>query len=221
MLNILKENNSTRKNIHMVREALENNISEFNNLNENLKVITRIDLNIASGILRAAKEYMISDIIFGWSDKTTTSQRIFGTIFDHLFTGTQTLYALRVSDALTNYRNFVVCIPDNLEFESSFVPITSKLLALPKPDDRLLFKVKNSECIQKIKSLIPKKKKFTVDFCSDDIPEPINDSGTITILFLLRKQSVTYHARNNALVEKAMASNQIPNCIIVVPGFEN
>lgn len=221
LLNILNENKSTRKNILMVREALENNISEFNNLNENLKIITRIDLNIASGIIRAAKEYMISDIIFGWSDKTTTSQRIFGTIFDHLFTGTQTLFALKFSNTLSNYRNFVVHIPANLESESSFVPIISKLIALPKSDDHLFFYVKNEQCIQKITTLIPKKKKFTIDICMEATPEPINDSDSINILFLLRKQSVTYHAKNNVLVEKAIASNQISNCIIVVPGFEN
>ena len=78
LLNILSENKSSRENILKIRESLENNVSEFNNLNENLKVITRVDLSISSGIIRAAKEYMISDIIFGWGDKPTTSERIFG-----------------------------------------------------------------------------------------------------------------------------------------------
>ena len=67
MLNILDENKSSRENILRIREMLEKNVSEFNNLNENLKVITRVDLSISSGIIRAAKEYMVSDIVFGLS----------------------------------------------------------------------------------------------------------------------------------------------------------
>ena len=102
VLNILDENKSSRENILRIREMLEKNVSEFNNLNENLKVITRVDLSISSGIIRAAKEYMVSDIVFGLSGKTTTSQRIFGNIFDHLMNSTQTLFAVKIKDNLVS-----------------------------------------------------------------------------------------------------------------------
>jgi Kef-type K+ transport system membrane component KefB len=220
LLNILNENKSTRENIRKVRDALEVNIAEFNNLNENLKVITRIDLNIASGIIRAAKEYMITDIVFGWSEKTTTSQRIFGTVFDHLFTSTQTLYALKFSEVLSSFPKFVVYVPENLEYEPSFASIISKISSLPQPADQLLFYVKNEQCRLKISALIPKKKKYTVGYFFDAVPESINDSAQINILFLLRKQSVSYHTKNNTWAHKAIESNQTGHCIIVVPGFD-
>jgi hypothetical protein len=220
LLNILNENKSTRTNILKIREALESNISEFNNLSENLKVITRVDLNISSGIIRAAKEYMISDIIIGWSSKNTTSQRIFGTVFDHLFTSTQTLYALKVSASIFNYRLFVVYMPENLEYEPAFPSIVSKLNGLLKPDDQLVFNLSNQHCLAALKKLLPKKNKHRILFRETPLFQITTNPDAIAILFLLRKQSVSYQAKSNALVQKAMAFNPNGNCIIVVPGFE-
>jgi hypothetical protein len=46
--------------------------------------VTRVDLNIASGIVRATKELRISDIVIGWNGVITARQRIFGSILDQL-----------------------------------------------------------------------------------------------------------------------------------------
>ena len=220
LLNILNENTSSRGNILKIREALENNVSEFNNLNENLKVITRVDLSISSGIIRAAKEYMVSDIIFGWSENTTTSQRIFGTVFDHLLSGIQTLFAVNLKGNLADYKRFVVNVPSNFEHEPSFTSIIGKISKLPNPESELEFRAENQDCFGKIKSILPRRNKNKIVFGLKKFNEPEDTSETINILFLLRKQSVSYNTKNNDMVTKAISSNNANNYIVIVPGYE-
>ncbi len=219
VLNILDENRSSRENILNIRAMLENNISEFNNLNENLKVITRVDLSISSGIIRAAKEYMVSDIVFGLGEKTTASQRIFGNIFDHLLNSLQTLFAIKVKGNLSEYRRFVINIPANLEHEHSFVSVMRKINKMPKPDNELEFRYENSDTMNKIKAALPKRNKHHVTFSSVGFNVPEGNPETINIFFLLRKQSVSYNAKNNRMVRMAISSNNTTDYIIVVPGF--
>ena len=220
LLNILNENTSSRENILKLKETLENNVSEFNHLNENLKVITRVDLSISSGIIRAAKEYMVSDIVFGQGEKTSTSQRIFGNIFDHLLTSLQTLYAIRISGNISDYNRFIVHIPLNLEYEPSFPSMIRKLNKLPKAKDEMEFRPENEACTEKLKALLPKKNKHTISYSSTGFNIPAQIPGSIEIFFLLRKQSVSYNPQNNHDVRRIIYHPNSTNQIIVVPGFE-
>ena len=220
VLSILNENRSASENILKIRKTLENNISEFNNLSENLKVITRVDLSISGGIIRAAKEYMVSDIVFGWGEKTTTSQRIFGNIFDHLLTSIQTLFAIKLSKGLALYSKVVVNVPANFDHEHSFIPIIRKINQLPGTGSKLEFRAEDEAYLVKIKSLLSKKARHRIIYNTKGFNEPGNEPETINIFFLLRKQSVSYNLKHNTVVEKMISANSINDFILVVPGFE-
>jgi len=220
VLSILNENRSASENILKVRETLENNISEFNNLSETLKVITRVDLSISGGIIRAAKEYMVSDIVFGWGEKTNTSQRILGNIFDHLLTSMQTLFVVKLTTSLNVYKRVVANIPANLDHEHSFASITRKINKLPVSGCELEFRAEDEAYLSKIKPLLPKRNTHRIIYNTKGFNEPENEPETINIIFLLRKQSVSYNPKHNTEVEKIISSNSINDFILVVPGFE-
>ena len=221
VLNILNENRSAKENILKIREALENNLSEFNNLSEKLKVITRVDLSISGGIVRAAKEYMVSDIVFGWGEKITTSHRIFGNVFDHLITSMQTLFVVKLTKNLDVYRRVVVHIPANFDHEHSFASITRKINRLPTTGSELEFRAEDEACFEKIKPLLHKRNVYRIIYVAKGFNDPGNDPETINIFFLLRKQSVSYNPKHNTVVEKMISmSGGISDYIIVVPGFE-
>jgi Kef-type K+ transport system membrane component KefB len=220
VLNILNENRSSRENILKIRESLEKNVAEFNNLNENLKVITRVDLSISSGIMRAAKEHMATDIVFGWGEKSTTSQRLFGNIFDHLLNGQQTLFAINITGKLVDYNKFVVHLPSKLEYDQLFIPVVQKLNTLPKPDDQVVFVMEDDACLSKIRAILPKRNKHKVTYTTAGFCIPDNKNGAINILFLLRKQSVSYKSEKNVRVQKILSNPNYRNQIVVVPGYE-
>ena len=101
-----------------------------------------------------------------------------------------------------------------------FCPSCIKLAGLRRPDNELEFRCENNDSVPKIKAALPKRNKYqiTSDHGSFNVPE--SNPGTINILFLLRKQSVSYNAKNNKMVLKAISSNNTSDYIIVVPGFE-
>lgn len=220
VISIINENKSSRENIKTIKDVLERNVEEFNNLSENLKVVTRVDLSISSGIIRAAKEYMASDIVFGWGGKNTASQKIFGTIFDHLLNSLQTLYAVNVRENLYNYNKFVVHIPANMEYEPMFCSIIEKLNKIPKDGDILIFRTEVDACKQILMSLLPKRNKHIIHYYSTGFNDSSEKNETVHLFFQTRKQSVAYNLANNNAVQKILAKDVFFDFILIVPGFE-
>jgi len=224
VLNIVSDDISTKNNLINIRQTLESNVSEFNNLNESIKIITRVDLNISSGILRAAKEYLISDIIFGWGGRNTTSQRLFGSVFDHLNNGSQTLYACNILEHFEGIDRAIVVLPGSMEHEMSFNSIINRIIRLPiKTGGNIEIYLLNPEVESHIKAVVPKKYKFKIIFHNYLRPEdvPLNgDHNILNVVFVLRKQSVSYNPLHNTIVQKSLLANQESNFILIVPGFE-
>ncbi len=220
ILSIVNENSSSRENILHLRDTLEQHVADFNYLNENHKVITRVDLSISSGIIRAAKEYLVSDIVFGWGGKSTASQRIFGNTFDHLFLSLQTLFAVNIRGSHSEYHRFIVHLPSHLEYEPVFRSLIRKINALPKADDQLILRPESKVAIDAIKEMLPKRNRHEIRYENTGFNEYLTATDTLHIFFLLRKQSVAYNAKNNARVQKLLASGSPSEFILVVPGFE-
>ncbi|MCF8381182.1 MAG: cation:proton antiporter [Bacteroidales bacterium] len=220
ILNIVNDDEGTRDNLLKIRKGLEESVSEFNHLNENLKVITRVDLNTSSGILRAAKEYMVTDIVFGWSDYSTRSQRIFGSIFDHLTSGLQTLFAVKIKAIITEFKKVSVYVPDKLVFEPSFSSIIMHISRLPIEEVEIEFKAGDNDSLGKIKAILPKRNKQKISYLISDMELTKVNPEILNVLFILRKQSIAYNPVHNTNTKKAIAANPDGEFIIIVPGFE-
>ncbi len=224
ILSVVNDDKSVKNNLKNVRECLETNVAEYNHLSENIKVLTRIDLNVSSGILRTAKEYMIHHILFGWGEKTTTSQKIFGNIFDHLLTGEQTLFVCNFNQPIDNIEKIITIMPKDIEYEPSFSSIMDKLSVVPLKGDglRIIYQHKG-QVVQNFRKADSKKSRLNMQFkfyqqlSEIDIPE---EDHLLIVLFFLRQQSVAYNALHNSVVRKIVTEHKTGNILIVVPGFD-
>jgi Kef-type K+ transport system membrane component KefB len=224
VLNIIHDDKSTRENMTQIRNLLEVNVSEFNNLNESVRVITRVDLNVSSGILRAAKEYMVSDIILGWGGRTTASKKIFGSVFDQLYGGTQTLYVCNFAEPLEETDTMVILIPLHLEHEKSCDLIIKRISRLPlRQGGRIEVHAPHDEIPAAMRSSLSRKRKIEI------LHRPMAASGNISlvpargkmhVLILPRKQSISYHAGYNSSIRRQIPVIEGGNFILIVPGFE-
>lgn len=219
VLNIINENKSSRELMHSIRHTLEENVSEFNHLKENLRVITRIDLSVSSGIIRAAKEYMATDIVFGWGIKDTTSKKIFGNVFDHLMKSEQTLYAVNLKNNISKYTKYLIHIPTNLEHEPVLGRIIQKLNKLPKPGGQVVLRIENDNSLLKIKEIIKTRSKYNVLYEQQSLSTIDSEDGTIHVYFLLRKLSVSHSPEHNTFVKNLVANKTDSDYLIVVPGL--
>lgn len=83
--------------------------------------VTRVDNNVANGIVRAIKELRISELVIGWNGQTSTRQKIFGSVLDRLLDKTDEMVIVSSVNRPINLTNKVVlAIPPHAEMEPGF-----------------------------------------------------------------------------------------------------
>lgn len=83
--------------------------------------VTRVDYNIASGIIRATKELRISDIVIGWNGVINTRQRIFGSVLDQLLEQSdETILVSKIDKPVNTTKRVLLAIPPMSQYESGF-----------------------------------------------------------------------------------------------------
>ncbi|PUZ24532.1 transporter, CPA2 family [Chitinophaga costaii] len=102
-----------------------------------VQVVTRVDLNVADGIARAVKELLITDVVLGWTERSSTTDRLFGTIFgttlDNILQGVwETVYVCAFHQPLNITQRLVLVLPHNACYEAGFQHYLQKAVMLSK-----------------------------------------------------------------------------------------
>jgi len=222
LLSIVHDDLSSRDNLSRIRRLLESNATEFNNLSESVRVITRVDLSASGGIIRAAKEYMASEILLGWGGMKAVSSRILGSVFDQLYKETQILYVYNFVKPYKDIETMRILIPDLVDHEKSFDLIIKRISRLRMRTGGKIeiytfaeispYTISQLSGKRKVKTIV---KSITGSFhvLSDDIFQ-----NTLNILFLPRKHSVSYNSEYNSFIRKQIPLLEHENFILIVPG---
>ncbi len=95
---------------------------------ENVKIMTRQDLNIASGISLAVKEIKATDVIIGWSDKSSTTDLLFGSILENIKEYIwENIFVCKLNTQPISIKQVYVVFPEHAEYEKGFNHILYKL----------------------------------------------------------------------------------------------
>lgn len=93
--------------------------------------VTRVDLNVADGILRALLELRIRTVLIGWNGQVSPEQRIFGSILDRLLDGSdQTLFVYRHARPTIEHKRVVLAIPPFATRQAGFATAMSEISTL-------------------------------------------------------------------------------------------
>lgn len=83
--------------------------------------ITRIDMNISNGILRAIKELRASHVVIGWNGQISARQRIFGTVLDQMLEQAQQLVMVcKVDHPINVTERIFLMVPPYIDREPGF-----------------------------------------------------------------------------------------------------
>jgi Kef-type K+ transport system membrane component KefB/mannitol/fructose-specific phosphotransferase system IIA component (Ntr-type) len=83
--------------------------------------MTRIDFNIAAGVVRAMKERRISHVVIGWNGMNSARAYIFGSILDQLLKDTRdTIIVSKVDHPVNTTARVILAIPPFAEREAGF-----------------------------------------------------------------------------------------------------
>ncbi len=131
-LSVVNDDAEARKRILMHDQVFENAISHARASEINVELVSRVDLNVAGGIIRAIKDLAISDLIIGWNGKPSAVDIFFGTIMSQVLQSAQeTVVISKILRPVNTFRRLIVFIPENAELETGFLrclTITERLL---------------------------------------------------------------------------------------------
>lgn len=83
--------------------------------------ITRVDEKVASGVLRAVKEQLITTIVIGWSGHGAPSRSVFGSMLDELLVKNQEMVLVsKIEEPLNTVKRLFVLIPPYVERDPGF-----------------------------------------------------------------------------------------------------
>ncbi|KAA2240979.1 cation:proton antiporter [Chitinophaga agrisoli] len=136
-LAVVQDDEEAKEKIHITNKMMETAVIHAAATESQVQAITRIDLNVADGIARAARELLITDVILGWTDKTSTTDRLFGSIFgttlDNVLQSVwETVYVCDFSHPMNTAKKMVLVLPRNTEYEKGFLHYLQKMMILAK-----------------------------------------------------------------------------------------
>ncbi|MDP4209538.1 MAG: cation:proton antiporter [Bacteroidota bacterium] len=95
--------------------------------------LTRVDINIPSGISRAAKELLATRIVIGWSGRSSTVNYFFGNIIDNLLESTRLMImVVKINEPIVRLKHIYVMVPVNACKEVGFYGWVNALMSLSK-----------------------------------------------------------------------------------------
>ena len=120
-LSVVNDDAESRKRILLNDKLFEKAISHARAAEVEVDIISRVDLNVAGGIVRAVKDLAISDIVIGWNGKPSAVDIFFGTIMSQVLQNTsQTVLVSKITQPINTFRRLVVVVPPGAELEVGF-----------------------------------------------------------------------------------------------------
>jgi hypothetical protein len=120
-LAVVKDAEDTDAQLMASNKMLQKAILHASATENAVQLVSRIDMNIASGILRAIRELMITEVVIGWNGKVTARQRMFGSILDNLLEESQQMIMVcKILHPLNTMERIIVAVTPNAELEKGF-----------------------------------------------------------------------------------------------------
>ncbi|MBN2522222.1 MAG: cation:proton antiporter [Bacteroidales bacterium] len=227
-LSVVKDDNEAGEKLASIRQNLGQSFDAYNIISEKIKLITRIDLNIVNGIIRAAKELFITDVIIGWGTKSSTAQRLFGNVFDHLIKNNLTLYVCCLNRTFTKIGEINIFLYRNTELEAAFSGCISKISRLFTIKEKKVCFYTNTISTQNAInsfSVSVKRSRYTQTQLLQNVSEfesVLNDQpeNILNIIFLGRKHYISFDLAYEKVISNYTFRNGNKNFILVIPGLE-
>ncbi len=172
-----------------------------------IQIVQRVDLNVANGIARAAKELLITKIVMGWNGEVTASNFIFGTILENLLSVTDKMVMVlkTMESGLHEARRIVVVVPENAELELGFNDWvrTTQNLAQHFNSELLFFTLSDNSKKAVQNSLGKKVAAFPEIEFKNNLPVLLKhvQMGDFIVFIAARKGTISYNPRLKLLEE--------------------
>ncbi len=188
--------------------------------------VTRVDLNIANGIMRAVKELRITQVIIGWNGEISTRDKIFGSILDQLLNETEQLVMVcKIDHPINTTKRIIILVPPYFELEPGFSDAVLSVQKLIQQSGGKAVLCATSHNVDHITGIMKDRepkvtpKVFQVENIKDALMDKTLDINADDLILLLsgREGSVSWQYYLKYLPQKLSAGFRSNNFIILYP----
>ena len=131
ILSVVTNNNEAEVNILKARKKLEEFVKQASASETKVNILTTIDHNAASGIVRISREIMADIIVLGWPRRTGLLDKLIGEKLDSILSNTyKTTFICHFKTPLILLKRIVILAPPLTEHESGFELWVNKISRL-------------------------------------------------------------------------------------------
>lgn len=225
MLSVVPDDAFAQEQILKNNKVFESAISHAAAADTKLNLLSRVDLNVASGISRAAKELLITKIILGWNGKITTSNFFFGSIIDNLIGSTeQMVMVVKAVNPLNTIKRIVVIIPENAECESGFSTWLSTIGILAKRTSSMILFTGFEKALSGIRSTFETgSNNIKIEYKHSDSSHPLIDLAQnagyndLYVIIAARQRTLSYSHYFDHMPRDLARNYENNNFIIIYP----
>ncbi|HAF30044.1 MAG TPA: sodium:proton antiporter [Bacteroidales bacterium] len=152
---VIDDDEKATENVINYNRILEKAKSHASSTDNVAQIISRIDTNIADGIARTVKEFLITKVVMGWHGRASTKDFFFGTILENVLQKTgKMIYVSRINSPLNLVENIHVLIPPAAELEIGFKDWVNSILNISSQSSSKIYFWGYEHTHQKIKDYI-------------------------------------------------------------------
>ncbi|MBC8173435.1 MAG: cation:proton antiporter, partial [Chitinophagales bacterium] len=202
-LAVVDDDIKAREKIIENKKMLEHAVSHASATDTKVEIVTRVDLSISHGILRSMKELGITEMVMGWTDRTSAIDKIFGSVLENVLPSSeQMIYVVKLIHPINTFRRICIVIPPYAEYELGFIKWLHNLKMLSKQIGARCVFWGEKNTLEKITEINAQNKKLVVqteysEFTDwENLAALVNEISITDMLIIInaRKGSVSYNS---------------------------
>lgn len=131
ILSVVSNNDEAEVNIIKAKNKLEEFVKQASGTETDASIITTIDHNTASGIVRISREIMADMLVVGWPRRAGILQKITGDKLEHILSHTdKSVFMCSIEQPMITHKRIVIAVPPLAEYEFGFKQWLTKLSKL-------------------------------------------------------------------------------------------
>jgi Kef-type K+ transport system membrane component KefB len=222
---VVPDDHQTKENVLLSNKLLDKAGKHAAASDRAVLPVTRVDMNIASGIIRGIKDLLITQVIIGWNPRHTAQQWIFGSVLDNLLERTgKMILVTNLTGPLNSISRIVTVIPPNAEYESGFTHWMNTLQTLSRQTAAKIIFHANPSTLSHLKSaLLESKTKIDADYAIfNDWDNFIRFSGELKpddllVMISARNGSVSYNSALDQIPRQLGKSFSDRSFVVIYP----
>ena len=224
-LTVVEDDDDANEKINSIKKAIDAITEQIISSDTKIEILKKVDLNIVDGIVRTAKAYGASHIVISNRATNTSSNFLFGTVYNNLLAKTQqAVFLAKIIQPLNSFKRVLVVFTPNATLELSFKRSAQKTISVLKQIGGKSVIFGDDKTIEQFKKTTNDKNS---SFCNYNIVlnfETINEvvskeinPDDLVLIISARKQTVSYNFAVDNLQKDLIKNLEFQSLVVLYP----